>query len=426
MKVLITGAGIAGTSLAFFLSKLGHSITVLERAPSLRTSGLQIDLRGSGIKVLRRMGLEPAFKTKSIAEQGLRIVDKRGSTWGYFPANRSGRGKQSFSTDYEIMRGDLCEMLYRACLERGGVEFVFGGFVRAVNQQEHGVDVEFSNGTSGVFDLVVGADGLGSRMRKMMMGFDESDDANPGFHPLGVYAGYCTIPLEMRAGEGYDATAFIATGNRGIMTRRNDPKRYQAYVLCKAAASERLKTTSKGDIDEEKYALSSVLRGAGWESEAILDGLVKADDFYCERMGVVKLDSWYRGRIALLGDAGYCPSAMTGMGTTSAMVGAYVLAGEIGKACGNGAGPVAKEDLTTALKAYDGTFRPFMDEVQKGLTDTDDYLGKFPSSAFSITMLYCLVWLTSCLRLDIIAAWVLREDDSRKGWTLPDYPEIDG
>ncbi|KAL2823322.1 hypothetical protein BDW59DRAFT_173627 [Aspergillus cavernicola] len=424
MKILVCGAGISGTALAFWLSKQTHqhTITVLERFPTLRTSGLQIDLRGPGIQVLRRMGLERAFREKAVAEQGLQVVDKRGRRWGYFPANRSGKGLQSFTTEFEIMRGDLCGLLFEACggqtVNQIGVRFVFGVYVVRVTQVEGGVEVVFSDGKRGLFDLVVGADGLGSRMRRMMFGVEgEGEDANPGYHSLGAYAGYCTIRQDMRAGEGYDATAFITTGARGIMTRRHEPERYQAYVFCESSASKRLGNASKGDIEEEKIALAEVFRGAGWESDSILQGLVQSDDFYCERIGVIKLDNWSQGRIALLGDAAYGPSAMTGMGTSCAMAGAYILAGEIGKGSSEG-------DITTALKNYEQKMRPFIDQVQKGLTDDDNYMGRFPTSSFGITLVYCLVWVASIMRLDILARWVLREDT--KDWELPEYPDMDG
>ncbi|RDW81260.1 putative FAD-binding monooxygenase [Aspergillus mulundensis] len=415
LKILITGAGIAGTALAFWLAKLGHDVTVIERAVELRTSGLQLDLRGPGIQVLRRMGLEGAFRRHAVAEEGLRLVDGKGKSWGYFGANRSGKGVQSLTTDWEIMRGDLCKMFVDACGDR--VKFGFGVHVVGVREVDGGVEVEFSNGKTDRFDLVVGADGLWSKTRRMMLAAD--GDENPGYHSIGVFAGYCTISSEIEDGEQYDATGFITTGNRGIMIRRHDPHKIQAYVMCDSRASERLIKSKRGDIEEEKRALADVFLGAGWKSEQILHGLVGSDDFYCERMGVIKLNEWSRGRIALVGDAAYCPSAMTGMGTTCGIVGAYILAGEIDKHCRTSAG---KETIKDALAAYEQRFRPYMDQVQKGLTDTDHYMDKLPSSPFGIGVLYFVFWIASVLRLDIIAQWMLRE--KADGWELPEYPDM--
>ncbi|KAL4908864.1 hypothetical protein BDW74DRAFT_187354 [Aspergillus multicolor] len=416
LHILITGAGIAGTALAYWLSKLGHAVTVIERAPELRASGLQVDLRGPGIQVIRRMGLEEAFRKHAVAEEGLRLVDGRGKSWGYFSANRSGQGLQSFTTDWEIMRGDLCKMLANACAER--VKFVFGVQVMEVREVVDGVEVEFSDGAMDRFDLVVGADGLWSKTRRMMLGAD--GDENPGYNSIGVFAGYCTIPNEIKKDERYDATAFITTGSRGIMIRRHDPRKIQAYVMCDSRASGRLRKSTRGDIEEEKRALADVFRGAGWKCDEILAGLVESDDLYCERMGLVKINEWSCGRIALVGDAAYCPSAMTGMGTTCGIVGPYILAGEIDKHCRTTA---SKETIRNALEAYERKLRPYMDQIQKGLTDSDHYMDKFPSSSFGIGALYFVFWIATVLRLDIIAQWMLREKTD--GWELPEYPEMD-
>lgn len=411
LKVLICGAGIAGNALAFWLSKLGHNTTVIERFPGLRATGLQVDLRGPGIQVMRRMGLEEAFRARSVPEQGLQLVDGRGRQWGYFPANRSGKGLQSLTTDFEIMRGDLCQLLHDAT--KGRAKYVFGMYVQQIKQTDDFAEVLFSDGSKERFDLVVGADGQGSRTRRMMLDVDAPDP----FHSLGVYAGYFTIHQELREGEAYNATAFITTQSRGIMTRRHDPHKFQAYLFCNPESSDRLKNSSKGDVDDEKQALAEVFRGAGWQTEEILRGLTEADDFYCERMGVVKLDCWSRGRVALVGDAAYCPSAMTGMGTPCSIVGAYILAGEIGKSCGRD-----KDSITAALKMYEQKFRPFMDQVQKGLTDDKNYMDRFPSSPMGISTVYFLFWVASLLRLDFLARFILRENI--KGWELPEYPEM--
>lgn len=419
LKILICGAGIAGNALAFWLSKLGHEITVIERFPKIRASGLQVDLRGPGIQVMRRMGLEEAFRARSVSEQGLQLVDDKGISWGYFPANRSGKGLQSFTTDFEIMRGDLCQLLYDASKDR--VEYRFGAFVRELKQMDDYVDVLFSDERRERFDLVVGADGSGSRTRKMILGSATKDPV----HPLGVYAGYFTIQQSIQPGEGYNATAFIATGNKGIMTRRADPHEYQAYMFCSPNSSERLKSASKGDIEDEKKGLAEAFLGVGWKTNEILKGLADADDFYCERMGVVTMDYWSQGRIVLVGDAAYCPTAMTGMGTTCAMAGAYILAGEIGKHCGkafNGEMPVPKNIIEAALAEYEEKLRPFIRNVQKGLTDSENYMDKLPSSYLGVQMVYLLFWVASLLRLDFLAKWLLREDT--KGWKLPEYKQM--
>ncbi|PWI72834.1 FAD binding domain protein [Purpureocillium lilacinum] len=423
LKVLISGAGIAGNALAFWLLKLGHSVTVVERFPALRTSGLQVDLRGYGIQVLKLMGLEQAFRSKSAPEQGLQVVDKSGRRWAYFPANKSGKGLQSFTTDWEIMRGDLCQLLHDATGNRA--KYMFDTSIASFSQTEKAVHVQFADGTNDQFDLLVGADGLGSRTRKMMIHNDDPG-AVDGFTPLGKsYAAYFTIPRPIRNGEGYVATFYTATKTRFIMTRRHSPQRIQVYLMFNSE-SEKLQKAHRQDVKVEKEVFSEIFQDAGWQAKEILTALQTSDDFYCERMALVKMDSWSRGRVALVGDAAYCPSANTGMGTTSAFVGAYILAGEIGRHCGTSGHDhsAARDNITAALEEYDRKLRPFMDQVTKGI-DGDSALYKFmPTGPIGITMLNAFMGLMALLRLNVLGEWVLKEDV--KDWTLPKYKELLG
>ncbi|GME60289.1 hypothetical protein GTA08_BOTSDO08895 [Neofusicoccum parvum] len=416
LKVLICGGGIAGNALAVWLSRLGHDVTIIERFPSLRATGLQIDLRGHGIEVMRRMGLEQQFRAKSVDEQGLAIVDGAGRQWAFFPANRSGKGAQSFTTDYEIMRGDLCQLLHDAT--KGRVRYVFGSSLESFEESDNSVEARFSDGKTERYDLIVGADGQGSRTRKLMFGPGAEEDC---FHSLGAYIAYFTIPRPAQEGEKFIGTMYMAPGKRSLFVRRHNSHSVQAYLIC-VADSERLRKCQKGDVNEEKGALTELFRGAGWQSDWILKSMENADDFYCERLGVVKLDAWSSGRTTLVGDAGYCPSATTGMGTSSALVGAYILAGEIGRHCGHPGRNGTKDELAMALKEYEQKFRPFMDQVQRGLSRESSPWQKFPSSWLAIAILNFLLAVACFLRLEVFATWFLREEV--EGWTLPDYKEL--
>jgi 2-polyprenyl-6-methoxyphenol hydroxylase-like FAD-dependent oxidoreductase len=421
LKVLICGAGIAGNALAFWLSKMGHEVTVIERFPALRATGLQIDLRGHGIEVMRRMGLEPSFRAKSVKEQGLEVVDRSGRRRAYFPANRSGKGIQSFTTDFEILRGDLCRLLHGATVDR--VKYVFGTSLESINDNDGFVEAVFSDGRKERFDLIVGADGQGSRTRRLIL---DADAAEP-FHPLGVYIAYFTFPRPV-GGDEYLASVCVAPQRRFVAMRRHNPREIQVYLACKPDSckpnSDRLKNARKGDVVEEKLGFAEIFRGAGWQTDDILEALEHADDFYCERLGVVKLDCWSRGRVVLLGDAAFCPSATTGMGTTCSLVGAYILAGEIGNHCRRGSGGDAdgsatKDALSSAFKGYEETFRLFIDQVQRGLSDGPSSWDRVPSTSFGISVLHFLLAIASFFRLDILARFVLRENV--RGWALPDY-----
>jgi 2-polyprenyl-6-methoxyphenol hydroxylase-like FAD-dependent oxidoreductase len=413
MRIIICGAGIAGMAVAFWLSQ-HHDVTIIERHPDLRSTGLQIDIRGHGIEVLKRMGLETAFRGVSVKEEGLEFVNSTGKVVAYFPANRSGEGLQSFTTDYEIMRGDLIQLLYENIKDR--VRFVFGTTVESFEQLDDSVEVRLSNGQKDRYDLVIGADGQWSRTRKQMLGPEAKDP----IHFLGVYAGYFTIPRHIKDGEKYNGTAYIAPGQRFLFSRRHRPDRVQVYLVG-LTDSERVMAARSGGIEQEKAVLSELFRSAGWRSEEFVTELQASDDFYCEHMGVVRLDSWSKGKVVLLGDAAYCPTATTGMGTTSSLVGAYVLAGEIQDHLSRlGA---SKEVLPTALSSYEQRFRPFMDTVQYGIEKDKTYWHKMPSGTIVLVVLNLFLAVASFFKLDVLAKNIMKEDTG--SWKLPNYKGMD-
>ena len=422
MKTLIIGAGIAGNALAFWLSKLGHDVTIIERFPALRTTGLQIDLRGHGIEVLKRMGLEPAFRAKMAPEEGFEVVGSSGRQWGFFPANRSGKGLQALTTDYEIMRGDFCQLMYDATKDRA--KYLFGTTVEAFTDKDGEVEVHFSSGSRDRFHLVVAADGQNSRTRRMMLG-SKTDE---GFMPLkGSYIGYYTISRPIEEGERYIATGYITTGRRGIMVRRHSPTEMQVYLMC-GTESKRLKNAPRGDVEEEKAALAEIFQGAGWKVDQFLEALPGSTNFYCERLGLVKLGEWSRGRVALVGDAAYCPSVMTGMGTSCGIVGAYVLAGEIARHCPSASGgqdgkaAVTEDGVLAALHAYNEKFHPFMEQVQKGISPDRPFgSGMIPTGPIGVAAINCAFGVASFFKLNVLAERFLKE---KVIWDLPSYEEM--
>ncbi|KAF1811823.1 FAD/NAD(P)-binding domain-containing protein [Eremomyces bilateralis CBS 781.70] len=362
MKVLITGAGITGNALAFWLSKIGHGVTIIEQFPP---------------SAMRCMGLEQVFRAKLAPEQGLQVVDKSGRRRAYFPANKSSKGLQNFTIEFEIMRGDLCRLIYDATKDRA--KYIFGASVESFEEKENSVE--------------------GSRIRKMMF---ESRIADAAYHPLkGVNMAYFTICQPIREGEEYIATAYMAPGKRVIMTRRHSPHEIQVYLGC-TTNSERLKNArQEGDVGEQKADWEEVFQGAGWQTEGIFKSLMGGNtDFYDECPAMVKLESWSRGRVTLIGDAAYCPTATTGLGTTCAIIGAYVLAGEIGRPSrrSNGEDVDRRDDAkygpATALEAYQRKFQPFIDQVQKGVSVSEDtgFLDMLTSSPSGIAILNNLLY----------------------------------
>ncbi|KAI1166612.1 hypothetical protein F5B18DRAFT_56393 [Nemania serpens] len=421
LRVLISGGGIAGNALAFWLSKIGHDITVVERSSSLRDTGLQLDLRGYGIEVMKRMGLQQAFEAQIAPEKGLQIVDKKGRRRGFFPSTAPGENVQNFTSEFEIMRGTMCRILHDAAVQHG-TKFIFGTSIESLEESDNSVAVRFADGKTDSFDLVVGADGLNSRTRKMMVG----PGADDGLRPLdGVVAGYFMMPRPMQEGEECLATVFMAPGNKGLMIRRSDPDFWQVYIGCKTDA---FKSVPRGDVKAEKAIMTEIMHGAGWETENVLRAMNTDNDFYLERMALVKLDRWSHGRVVLVGDAAWCPTANTGMGTTSSIVGAYVLAGEIAKHCGRstaeqGAKAKTGDNIAEALAAYDAKFRPFMDQVQEGVAEEKGVSMAYGmlSSSFGISLLHLFAACASFFKVNI-GAMMLKEQV--KDWDLPDYEEL--
>ncbi|GAB1317192.1 hypothetical protein MFIFM68171_07402 [Madurella fahalii] len=430
LRALITGAGIAGSSLAFWLAKQGHHVTVIERHPSLRATGLQIDLRSHGVQVLRLMGLEAAYQAKRCHETGLQFVDASGRRRAYFPVSgNNGPGSQGFTTDWEIMRGDLAQLLYEAARKQGA-EFVFGQSVTAFEEAKGKVKVHFEDGSGGEFDLMVGADGQWSRMRRMMFKLPPNADGvgDGAFNSLGgLYVAYFTVPRPVQDGEEYLATLFVAPGRRGMMTRRHTAERIQVY-LGGRTQSERMRSVHalRGDgVQKQKEAVAELMRDTGYPLvDEILDTLLadKNSDFYLEQLGVVKLDKWSTESklVTLVGDAAWAPSANTGMGTTSAIVGAYVLAGEIARHC-QGRDESTKKGVAAALDAYERTFRPFVDRVQKGV-DQESANIWMPGSALGISIMHHLLGWASFFRLDVFAKYIMK--DKVRDWELPVYEEM--
>lgn len=425
LRVLISGAGIAGNALAFWLTRLGHDVTVIERHPELRASGLQLDLRGPGIEVLRRMGLEQAFRERSAPEAGMQVVDSKGRQRAYFPAAEAGgKNKGNLTSEFEIMRGDLCRLFYDAAMKpdgNDGAKYMFGTSIDSLDQDNDSVNVRFNNGEKARYDLLVGADGQWSRTRRMMLGLEATSGGDPvpdGLHPIkGLFFAYFTITRPIQEGEKYIATSYFAPGKRGIMTRRHDPQKMQVMLSCKTD-SERLRDARRGDVAEEKRAFAEIFQGAGWQAEELVRSMMGADDFYCERLGLVKLESWSQGRVTLVGDSAYCPTVFTGMGTSSAVVGAYILAGEISEHC---RGLEGASSIPAALAAYEAKFRPFMDELQKGVLENSARQWDVMGSAFSVAVVNWLLSVASFLKLGT-GMFSIRE--TVKGWELPRYERM--
>lgn len=362
--MLISGAGIAGPSLALWLTKSGYRVIVVEIAPGIRPGGQTVDLRGSGGDVVERMGLIGQMRGHALEQRGAAWVRSDGSRRAEMPVTAfDGNGLVS---KLEILRGDLVDVLYQATKETA--EYRFNTRISELKQDDDGVDVALADGSRLRADLVVGADGPHSAVRDMVFGPEEQF-----VRPLGGYNAWFSAPDTVGL-DGWYLLYQAPGGLNASMRPTHDPAMAKAGL---AFQSEPI-TYDRRDLDEQRQILVDRFAGAGWQCDALLAAAREADDFYFDSFAQVHMPSWTSGRVALVGDAGYCASPLSGMGTTLALVGAYILAGELGSA-----DSLDAERLRGALQLHQAKMRPFVDNCQD-LPNTVDRFA--PKSASDIAI----------------------------------------
>ena len=401
LRILIAGAGIAGPTLAFWLARGGARVTIIERAPALRAVGQNVDIRGAGLEVIQRMGLGDTVRENTTNEEGFAFVDGNNRIRAQFGVDRSGKGK-SFTSDTEILRGTLAKILYDATKEKA--EYIFDDCIKSIDDtDDNRVQVTFANSTpSRDFDLLLAGDGLGSPTRSLI--FPDAQQKSC-IRSLNQHISYFSIPYKQS--DGTLARWYNAPGRRCILTRPNNADKTMAFLSI-MGASDKLANYSKLTQKEQKALMHDLFADAGWEASRVLAGMDNADDFYMQSNAQVKLDSWSRGRMGLIGDAAYCPSPISGMGTTVAVVGAYVLAGEISK---HGA------SYRKAFEGYESVMRPFVDKVQK-LPPGAPAIAN-PETAWGISVMNAVLGFVSWSGLPgLLGRFAGPEAD---GFVLPEY-----
>ncbi|OAA65546.1 oxidoreductase [Niveomyces insectorum RCEF 264] len=392
LDILIVGCSIGGPALATFLlltpSPAANKprITVLERSSSLRGQGQNVDVRGVGVPILRKLGVEAAVRASTTGEVGVQWVTKDNRVWATLGAGNDGDDKvHNPTSDIEIKRGRLAEILWQrsqaasdAVARDGGkaIEYIFGDHLDDIRQSgDNGdgdgeydkndsppakVTVHFANsGQTRMFDLVVGADGLPSSTRQMVWG---SAGETQRVHRLGLYAAFFSIP---RTSTDTAYRRCFHTHGRRLLSVRPDEQNNQMSALLSVVvddaqdarfAQHAVRGPGAAGTDAQKALIKEYFQGAGWESERILQAMMATPDFYYSMIAQVKMDRWSKGRVVLLGDAAHCASHLSGMGTTLAMLGAYNLAGALAS---------HPDDLSAAFAAYEASTRPAVTKAQK-------------------------------------------------------------
>jgi 2-polyprenyl-6-methoxyphenol hydroxylase-like FAD-dependent oxidoreductase len=320
--VLISGASVAGPTLAYWLRRYGFTPTLVEQTPALRVGqgGHAVDLLGRSVDVAEWMGVLPqVLAARTRTERG--TLERPGKPSIDADISRFMEGISE--RHVEIMRGELTSILYEATRE--DVEYVFGDSIRTLDQDGDGVEVTFEHGPRRRFGIVVGADGLHSNVRRLVFG-EEAQFR----HYLGGYLGVFSLP-NYRQLDGR-MVSYLAPGKLAAMYPVRQTGQARALLLFRAAGELQY---DHRDLDQQRQLLRRAFAGEAWELPRLLSELEHANDFYFDSISQIRMQSWSSGRVTLVGDAGYCPGPVVGGGTALAVVGAYVLAGELAAAGGN-------------------------------------------------------------------------------------------
>lgn len=338
-RILVTGASVAGCTATWWLTRFGFDVDVVEKAPAFREGGQNVDVRGSAREVLRRMDLESAAFELSTPELGTEWVDEDNNTIARFEAGATGSDNAP-TAELEIRRGDIARLIYDAARE--GASFRFGDSVAAVSQDDAGAEATFASGERTRYDLVVVAEGVGSHTRELLF----PGENQPRWMDLTI--AYFSIPRQPHDTDY--ARVYNTVDGRGATLKPSRDGLLGAYVgIHKKPEGEQDWSPAK----QRKYMLDQ-FAGDGWEFPRILEVMKDVDDFYFDVLRQVHMERWSNHRVVLTGDAAWAPTPLSGIGTSLAIVGGYVLAGEIAR----------QADIASALDRYETVMRPFVKEGQ--------------------------------------------------------------
>jgi 2-polyprenyl-6-methoxyphenol hydroxylase-like FAD-dependent oxidoreductase len=314
-SILVSGASVAGTALAYWLGQHGNSVTVVERYPGLRPGGQAIDVRGPALTVLDRMGLREAAEAKKTRIRGSSVVDRDGNELSR-DTDSTPTGGPIDNPDIELLRDDLLDLLYGTT--ESTAEYLFDDSITALDNRGPAVGVTFERGSARSFDLVIGADGLHSNVRKLVFGPEERF-----IKRLGTHAAIFTVPNFLDL-DFWQTWHYGDTSMAGVYSARNNTEARAMLGF--------MDTELRIDFRDTEAQFSEVERRMaddGWVRPQLLQYMRSARDFYFDEMSQIVMDHWSIGRVALVGDAAYCCSPLSGQGTSVALLGAYILAGEI-------------------------------------------------------------------------------------------------
>ncbi len=334
LKILVIGAGIAGPALCYWLKRFGFSPVLIEKSAAIRKGGQALDVRGVAMQLARKMGIDEQIRERRTRISHGRFVDRSGKLLHEEQGEKFGFRQDD---ELEILRGDLVEILMKTIAE---LPCYFNQALSRIKQNEDSLTLHFKDGRIENYDLVFAADGIHSSVRQLVFDENEYQLIN-----LGSYISTFTLPNYLHLNH----MEIICEANHKLLSINSDNQADLARAGFMFRSQHSLKDIR--DENEQKQFLCDTFRDFGWETEAILAYLSESKDFYFDTITQIKMDSWSKGRVALVGDAAYCPSPLSGQGNNLALVGAYILAGELKAAQGN---------YSQAFARYHDLLRPFV------------------------------------------------------------------
>jgi 2-polyprenyl-6-methoxyphenol hydroxylase-like FAD-dependent oxidoreductase len=334
--VLISGASIAGPTLAYWLHRYGFTVTVVEKASTPRGGGYPIDVRGTAVEVVRRMGILPRLRDAHLDTGRFTFLDADGGRVAALDAGTVAGSVEGH--DLEVPRGDLTAILYATVQD--DVEFLFNDSIDTLDQSEHGVDVTFRSGSQRTFDLVIGADGIHSRTRELVLGPEEQFDRY-----LGYAVAVCTVPNTF--GLSREVALWSTPGRSAALYATGDDNELNAFLTFHQPEQP---LAALHDPEARWDLVARTFAGAGWEVPGIVNAMRHADDPFFDVVSQIRMPTWSNGRVAVVGDAAYAPSFLTGQGSSLALAGAYMLAHSLTTNLDHGA----------AFSAYERDTRDFV------------------------------------------------------------------
>jgi len=339
LNVLVSGASFAGLATAFWMKRLGYAVTVVEIAKSLKTGGSPVDIKEGTVDIVKRMGLLEQIQASSLKAKAINFLDVEGVRIAKLPAQAG--DVQDSNLEYEIERNTLLQMMFEEVKQ--DVEFIFDDSIARLDESANEVAVTFKSGKQRSFSLLFGCDGNHSRVRRMCFG----EEAAYSY----FLKNYFSITIVDKLLIEEDTAQMYNVPGKVVMLNAYNNK--TDIIFC--FYSENEISYAYRDQDEQRGIIRQHFSGEGWRTRELLEELSRCRDFYFDKMCQIRMPSWTKGRVALVGDAGYCNSPAAGMGGSLAIVGATALADAFEKHHGN---------FEKAFQEYNDSLRPFVEEVQ--------------------------------------------------------------